>query len=168
MTLAVVPIEMRHIEGLQACIDEVARERRWLSIVEGFPLDQTAAWVVVNRQRGNPFMVAVDGDVVAGWCEVRRDALPGRGHCGLLGMGLRAPYRGRGLGRRLIEGCLREARERGFERIELMVRSPNVRALQLYRSVGFEEEGRRRDALRLDDGPEDEILMALHYGGRRG
>jgi ribosomal protein S18 acetylase RimI-like enzyme len=168
VTLAVVPIEMRHIEGLCACVDEVARERRWLSIVEGFALDQTAAWVAVNRQRGNPFVVALDDDRVAGWCEVRRDVLPGRNHCGLLGMGLRAPFRGQGLGRRLIERGLREARERGFERIELMVRSPNAHALSLYRSVGFEEEGRKRDALRLDDGPEDEILMALHYGGRRG
>jgi ribosomal protein S18 acetylase RimI-like enzyme len=167
VTIAVVPIQMRHIEGLTACVDEVARERRYLSIVEGFTLDQTAAWVAANQLRRNPFVAATDDDRVVGWCEVRRDVLPGRSHAGLLGMGVRAAYRGQGVGRSLIERALQGARELGFERIELMVRSPNLRALQLYRKVGFEEEGRKRDALRLDDGPEDEILMALHLGGRR-
>jgi hypothetical protein len=32
----------------------------------------------------------------------------------------------------------------------------------LYSQVGFQEEGRKRDAVRLDDGSEDEVLMALH------
>jgi len=162
MTVTVVPIEMRHIESLSECVMEVARERRFLSIVDGFTLDQSAAWVAADRLRGNPFLVALDQDRVVGWCEVRRDILPGRAHTGLLGMGLRAPYRRRGLGRLLIEQALQAARERGFERIELMVRSPNASAIGLYSQVGFREEGRKRDAVRLDDGSEDEVLMALH------
>jgi ribosomal protein S18 acetylase RimI-like enzyme len=162
MTVAIVPIEMRHIESLNDCVAELARERRFLSIVEGFTLDQTAGWIAADRLRGNPFLVTLDQDRVVGWCEVRRDLLPGRAHTGLLGMGLRAPYRGRGLGRQLIEQALRQARERGFERIELLVRSPNARAIRLYSQMGFQEEGRKRDAVRLDDGSEDEVLMALH------
>jgi ribosomal protein S18 acetylase RimI-like enzyme len=162
MKVSIVPIEMRHIEGLHDCVAEVARERRFLSIVDGFTLDQSAAWVAADRARGNPFLVALDQDRVVGWCEVRRDILPGRAHTGMLGMGLRAPYRGKGLGRQLMESALRAARERGFERIELMVRSPNLRAIRLYSGVGFQEEGRKRDAVRLDDGSEDEVMMALH------
>jgi ribosomal protein S18 acetylase RimI-like enzyme len=162
MTVTIVPIELRHIESLNDCVAEVARERRFLSIVEGFTLDQSAAWVAANHLRGNPFLAAMDQDQVVGWCEVRRDVLPGRAHSGLLGMGLRGAYRGQGLGRRLIEHTLHAARDRGFERIELMVRSPNARAIRLYAAVGFQEEGRKRDAVRLDDGSEDEVLMALH------
>jgi len=162
MTVAIVPIELRHIESLNDCVAQVARERRFLSIVEGFALDQSAAWVATNLLRDNPFVVALDGDRVVGWCEVRRDSLPGRAHTGLLGMGLLAPYRGQGLGRRLIDQALQQARDRSFERIELMVRSPNLRAIRLYTRAGFQEEGRKRDAVRLDDGSEDEVLMALH------
>lgn len=163
MTVAIVPIEMRHIESLNECVAEVARERRFLSIVEGFTLDQSAAWVAADRLRGNPFLVALDQDRVVGWCEVRRDLLPGRAHTGMLGMALRASYRNKGLGRQLIDRALQAARERGFERIELMVRSPNEHAIRLYARVGFEEEGRKRDAVRLDEGSEDELLMALHF-----
>jgi ribosomal protein S18 acetylase RimI-like enzyme len=166
MTVTIVPIEMRHIESLSECVAEVARERRFLSIVDGFTLDQSAAWIAIDRVRGNPFLVALDQDRVVGWCEVRRDLLPGRSHTGMLGMGLRAPYRGQGLGRQLIERALQAARERGFERIELMVRSPNVPAIRLYAQLGFQEEGRKRDAVRLDEGSEDEVLMALHLRGK--
>jgi RimJ/RimL family protein N-acetyltransferase len=162
VNLQISPIEMRHIEGLQDCIDEVARERRYLSIVEGFALDQTAAWVAINRLRRNPFLVALDEDRVIGWCELRRDALPGRSHSGMLGMGMRAAYRSKGLGRRMIDSVLALARSLQFGRIELLVRSSNVRAIRLYAAAGFHEEGRKRDALRLDQGSEGEILMALH------
>jgi ribosomal protein S18 acetylase RimI-like enzyme len=161
MNLAVVPIELRHIESFGDCVGEVARERRYLAIVDGFTAEQNALWVAVNRARGNPLFVALDADRVVGWCEVRREQLPGREHSGTLGIGVRAGFRGAGLGRRLIDAALADAWRRRFERIELWVRSPNRVAIALYTAAGFIEEGRRRDAVRLDQGPEDEILMAI-------
>lgn len=166
--LPVVPVELRHIESFGDCVGEVARERRYLAIVDAFPPEQNALWVAVNRARGNPLYVALDGERVVGWCEVRRDPLPGREHCGLLGIGVRAAYRGRGLGRRLLDAALADAERRRFERIELWVRSPNTAAIELYRKFGFVEEGRRRDAVRLDQGSEDEILMARLAPAREG
>jgi ribosomal protein S18 acetylase RimI-like enzyme len=162
MSHPVLPIELRHIESFGDCVGEVARERRYLAIVDAFAPEQTAMWVAVNRARGNPLHVALDGERVIGWCEVRREQLPGREHSGVLGVGVRAPFRGAGLGRRLMEAALADAWQRGFARIELWVRGPNAAAIGLYRKLGFVEEGRRRDAVRLGFGPEDEILMALH------
>jgi ribosomal protein S18 acetylase RimI-like enzyme len=162
MSFPVLPIELRHIESFGDCVGEIARERRYLAIVDAFPPEQTALWVAVNRARGNPLFVALDAERVIGWCEVRREQLPGREHSGVLGVGVRAPFRGAGLGRRLMEIALAAAWLRGFARIELWVRSPNAAAIGLYRKLGFVEEGRRRDAVRLDHGPEDELLMALH------
>lgn len=161
MSYPVLPVELRHIDSFGDCVAEVARERRYLAIVEGFGPEQNALWVAANRARGNPLYVALDQDRVVGWCEVRRDTLPGREHSGTLGIGVRAPYRGAGLGRRLIDAALADAWSRGFIRIELWVRAPNATAIALYRKAGFVEEGRRRDAVRLDDGSEDELLMAL-------
>jgi len=161
MTYPVLPIELRHIESFGDCVGEVARERRYLAIVDAFPAEQNALWVAVNRARGNPLYVALDGDRVVGWCEIRRETLPGREHCGTLGVGVRRGFRGAGLGRRLIETAIATAWQRGFERIELWVRSPNSLAIRLYEKLGFVEEGRRRNAVRLDDGFEDELLMAI-------
>jgi ribosomal protein S18 acetylase RimI-like enzyme len=160
--LAIVPIELRHIESFGDCVGEVARERRFLAIVDGFPAEQNALWVAANRARGNPLYVALDAERVVGWCEVRREALPGREHCGVLGIGVRGAWRGAGLGRRLMAAALADAWQRHFERIELWVRGPNAAAIALYRKMGFVEEGRRRDAIRLGFGSEDEVLMAMH------
>jgi ribosomal protein S18 acetylase RimI-like enzyme len=165
----IVPIELRHIESFGECVGEVALERSYLAIVEAFAPEQNALWVALNRARGNPLHVALDHqDRVVGWCEIRRDTLPGREHCGVLGIGVRAPFRRAGLGRRLIDSALADAWRRGFERIELWVRSPNAAAIHLYEQVGFVEEGRRRDAVRLDQGPEDEVLMARFALARSG
>ena len=166
MTFPVVPVELQHIESFGDCVGEVARERRYLAIVDAFPAEQNAMWVAINRARGNPLFVALDGERVVGWCEVRRDTLPGREHSGSLGVGVRAPYRHRGLGKQLMKAAIAAAWQRGFARIELWVRSPNSVAIGLYSSLGFVEEGRRRDAVRLDGGSEDEILMALLAQGK--
>lgn len=167
MNVSIVPIGCQHIESFGDCVDEIARERRFLAIVEGFPSDQTAIWVTVNRARGNPHLVALDGERVVGWCEIRREVLPGRLHWAVLGVGVRAAYRGAGLGRQLMTAAIALAWASGLARIELWVRAPNAPAIALYRALGFAEEGRRRDAMRLDNTAEDEVLMALYAPGQQ-
>ena len=47
-------------------------------------------------------------------------------------------------------------------KIELLVRSTNTPAIQLYRSFGFFDEGRHLDRVKLQDGRFlDDIAMAL-------
>ena len=78
-----------------------------------------------------------------------------------LGMGLLPPWRGQGIGRRLIETAIAAAWRQGFQRIELTVNEGNERALRLYRSVGFVVEGRFRQAVRFGEAYLDLIWMAL-------
>ena len=51
--------------------------------------------------------------------------------------------RGRGLGRRLVEGAMHKARQRGARKMFLEVRDGNTSALHLYASLGFSAAGRR-------------------------
>ena len=70
--------------------------------------------------------------------------------------------RRRGVGRRLVEGVCREARERGAATVYLQVRESNHAALALYREAGFSERGRRRRYYR---GPsEDAIVLGRDVG----
>jgi ribosomal protein S18 acetylase RimI-like enzyme len=80
-------------------------------------------------------------------------------------MGVVPEYRGRGVGRALVEATLPAARSKGLARIDLEVRADNAAAIGLYRAVGFKVEGVKRDALRLDDGRFDLVVMALHLDG---
>ena len=76
-------------------------------------------------------------------------------------MGIVPDYRGRGLGLRLINAALAEARRIGIVRIELSVHSDNARATSLYEKVGFVTEGVQRDAVKIDGQYLDTIMMAI-------
>ena len=68
-----------------------------------------------------------------------------RSHVRLLGIGILPAWQGRGLGRQLLERLLDWADHwAGVLRIELHVHEDNPRAMALYRSLGFAEEGRHR------------------------
>ncbi|MBN1533249.1 MAG: GNAT family N-acetyltransferase [Spirochaetes bacterium] len=63
----------------------------------------------------------------------------GDGTCEIRKMYLHRDYRGRGIGRHLLERLLREARERGFSRVTLETASVLEEAVALYRRYGFRE-----------------------------
>lgn len=160
--MRVVAATDAHAEGLQRCVDAVARERRYLGIVEGFTVEQTRAFVRAVQAVGGVQLVAVNaaGEVV-GWCDVLRDDREGFTHVGRLGMGVLRAVRGRGIGRRLAESAVTAAAERGIERLELDVFASNAPAIGLYERLGFEREGVRRRARKLGDAYDDIVLMGL-------
>ena len=57
--------------------------------------------------------------------------------------------RGRGVGRKLIDFALAQARELGVGTLHLEVETGNDAATRLYRAAGFTETGRRLMRLRL-------------------
>ena len=65
----------------------------------------------------------------------------------------------RGVGRRLIEATLQAADAAGFSRVELTVNADNERAIRLYLSQGFVEEGRKRRARFLEGQFHDVLVM---------
>jgi len=69
---------------------------------------------------------------------------------------------GRGIGRAMLRDLLEWAqRDRRVGKVELNVRAGNLRAQNLYRSMGFVEEARFRGRVRRTDGQiEDDLGMA--------
>jgi RimJ/RimL family protein N-acetyltransferase len=67
---------------------------------------------------------------------------------------------GKGVGTQLFIELERWALEREVHRLELTVMVDNQRAIALYQKMGFETEGRKRHALRVDGVFVDEYLMA--------
>jgi RimJ/RimL family protein N-acetyltransferase len=78
-------------------------------------------------------------------------------------MGIVPSYRGMGIGKALITATIRDARRQGFHRVELEVWANNVNAITLYEKVGFQHEGRLRDAMLLDGGYRDLLVMGLIF-----
>jgi ribosomal-protein-alanine N-acetyltransferase len=67
--------------------------------------------------------------------------------------------RGQGIGRRLLEASLEQARQLGAAMATLEVRVSNQRAIDLYQQHGFAVVGRRRRYYR--DNNEDALLMSI-------
>ena len=83
-------------------------------------------------------------------------------HAGVLAISVLKDWRGRGVGRLLMDGGVAEARKwPDFCRIELLCTPWNEPAIALYKSLGFVTKAVKRKAIDLRGRPEDELLMAL-------
>ena len=148
-------------KNVSACVDAVARERRYLGFVSGFTADQTRSFLASLAETGGVQIIALAESVVIGWCDVTVMPFEGMRHVGRLGMGLLPAYRGQGLGRRLLREVLTRVFSGGLLRIELEVFASNLAAIRLYERQGFVTEGRKRCARILDGVEEDIVVMGL-------
>lgn len=159
----IVPIDESHIRGFHASLDEVAREHRYLAFLEAPPFADAEAFVRENIAKHHPQFVALVEDRVVGWCDATPMQRPVFAHRAVLGMGIVAAFRGRGIGRALIETTLAATKARGIERVDLEVREDNLPAIALYRAVGFVVEGSSKRAFRVDGHYFDLLAMGLLF-----
>ena len=158
----IVPMADEHISGFRAAVDIIARERRYLAFLEAPRIEDVTSFVRASIERGYPQFVVLSDSTVAGWCDV----IPNRtrviySHCGTLGIGLLPEFRGRGIGRQLMQRTIDAAFAFGLTRIELTVRENNLNAIALYKSLGFETEGLHRNAVCIEGQYENLSSMAL-------
>ena len=159
----IVPIRAEHVESFHRAFDFVARERRYLAFLEAPPLEETRAFVLDMIKSGYPQWVVLSAGEVVGWCDVTPKNRPIYARCGVLGVALLPPFRGQGIGKRLILRTLEAARTFGLRRVELTVREHNAGAFELYKQIGFEVEGVQRRAVEVDGVIEDMICMAVLF-----
>ncbi|WP_432663900.1 GNAT family N-acetyltransferase [Wukongibacter baidiensis] len=84
-------------------------------------------------------------------------------HSASLGISVRKEYQGQGIGRKLMEKILDVADNwLMIIRIELGVLEDNENAMKLYKSFGFEVEGKKKYAIARNGVYVDEYLMARY------
>lgn len=160
-TVQIRPVRDTDVESLWTTINKVCSEKWYVATVEGFTLEQSRNFVKHIIDNGLPEVVAVNDGRVIGWCDILPNTSTGFTHVGRLGMGVAQEYRRKGIGRRLLSACLSLASAYGMEKIELEVFADNIPAIRLYESVGFEVEGLKTNARKLEGRYQDIQLMAL-------
>jgi RimJ/RimL family protein N-acetyltransferase len=75
-------------------------------------------------------------------------------------IGILKEYRGLGIGSKLFKEIQRWASEQNIHRLELSVVTQNEAGLSLYKKLGFEIEGTKRDSLFIDGDFVDEYYMS--------
>jgi RimJ/RimL family protein N-acetyltransferase len=160
MTIEIRQIREEDIGSFHAALDVVAREHKYLALLEAPPLERASAFVRRNIEKGYPQLVAVTDREVLAWCNVPPATREVMAHVGDLFMGVLPQWRGQRLGERLLRESLAAADAFGYLRVELGVFGSNARAASLYRKAGFVEEGIKRRAILINGVFHDEIIMA--------
>ena len=151
------------IDGYRKCLDIVAREKKYLGMLQAPRYHETQRFVQNNLRNNWPHLVAVINYLVIGWCDICPRNVDGYKHWGTLGIGIHPDHRGKGVGTSLIQTALKGARRIGLERIELEVYKSNARAIRLYESFGFERFGVRKRGRKFEGEYDDLILMDLFF-----
>jgi ribosomal protein S18 acetylase RimI-like enzyme len=163
MSYNIIPITEKHIEAFWNALDSVAREKIYIAFLEGPPIETTRKFIHEQIENDMPHFVALAGDVIIGWCSIASIPRPVFAHSGVLGMGIIASHRGKGIGKALMQATLDKAKERGLTRIELELREDNITALELYKKFGFEVEGLKRNATKIDGHYSNDLIMGLLF-----
>lgn len=157
----ITPVTERYFEGLRQVLDTVARERRYLAFTQAPPRHEAFDFFRGIIEGGYCQFIALQNDVVVGWCDILPVHGEARAHVGVLGIGLIPAVRHRGIGAKLLEATLAQAWKQGLSRIELTVRTDNTNAKVLYERFGFVAEGINAKAFCVDERFYDTCSMAL-------
>ncbi|MBI3415880.1 MAG: GNAT family N-acetyltransferase [Verrucomicrobia bacterium] len=148
-------------KAVSVLVDAVARERRYLAATAGFSEESTASFIASVKAAKGVHLVALVDDAVVGWCDITPASFEGMTHAGRLGMGVKAGFRGQGIGKGLLKAALNRAFSQGLERVELEVFRSNAAAIRLYEAHGFLREGVKVRARKLDGMADDILLFAM-------
>ncbi|MFA4860529.1 GNAT family N-acetyltransferase [Methanoregula sp.] len=80
-------------------------------------------------------------------------------HAATFFLSIEPAYWGRGIGTKAIRFLESEAHSRGYLRMECMVADTNPHALRLYQMLGYEKEGVKKQAFRIEDEYKDLIIL---------
>jgi ribosomal protein S18 acetylase RimI-like enzyme len=107
-------------------------------------------------------LVAETGRVIAGFAALSQSRpLASRSHVlEIRGLAVHPARQRCGVGRRLVEACIEQARSRGARKLSLRVLGGNVAARRLYESCGFTVEGVLCEEFFVGGRYVDDVLMA--------
>jgi GNAT superfamily N-acetyltransferase len=95
--IEIAPIVPAHIDSFHHTLDTMARERRYLAMLEAPPLENPRSFVQDNISQGHARFTALSDGEVVGWCDATPKRLPIHRH---IGVGVLPAHRGQGIGRR--------------------------------------------------------------------
>jgi ribosomal-protein-alanine N-acetyltransferase len=90
------------------------------------------------------------------------------GEAQILNLCIEPEQQGQGLGRRLLQRLLNEAKIHNADTAFLEVRASNLAAIALYLSSGFNQIGSRRDYYPAHGGREDALILGLSLQDKSG
>lgn len=114
----------------------------------------------LNNTPKSGFFVAQDNEDILGYLLLKAENLSRTSHRAMIAIGVHSNSRGKGVGSKLFEHIITWAKQMQLHRLELTVIETNEHAIKLYKNMGFEIEGTKRDSLLIDEQYVNELYMA--------
>lgn len=138
----------------QGIVDRVATLDTTLRTPEG-----TRGWLAARGPR-HPVIVAELDDAIAGWASLNTfNARTAYDHVADFSVYVERSWRGKGIGRRLLEELVELARTIGYHKMVLAAMADNAAGLALYMRAGFARVGVYREQGLLDGRWVDVVIM---------
>jgi len=156
------------VNGIWNNFNEVVDEGIYIPVL--FPVKsefEKNSWYNNIKKLNDICIVAINKSLkspnnVIGMCEVSSIEWDAASHVGSLGIIVQKIYRDMGIGFNLIDLAIRESKRLNHkEKIILSCFSNNERALYLYKKMGFQIIGIRKNQFFMDSKYYDEVLMDL-------
>ncbi len=116
------------------------------------------AKAILHRKRVHT-LLALDANEKVGYVTIVFGKFRKVGETAYIVVGVRTSHRGQGIGTALLNEAEKFARSHKMHRMELEVFERNEAAIRLYEKLGFQIEGRRREAVKTPAGYSDIIWM---------
>ena len=131
----------------KSSLPTIQQEREWLASKTG--------------DRGVVFVAEHEGRLI-GMIDASVPNIDEFKHTCEFGMSVLPEARNQGVGRKLIQSILAWARHKKLRQVELNVFSNNSPAIKLYTDMGFVEDGRRVQAVKLRNGTFCDLIHMSH------
>lgn len=155
------PGRQKDFQGLVDTIRDVTAEETYVvaeGIAEQLLYEETVSRHNVVESR--VFFVATVDDDVIGWTHLDLPHLHELQETAQQTVGVRADYRGHGIGSQLLQRGVDWARANGYRKVNNSVPATNDRALEFLANHGWDTEAIRRNHYTIGDGHVDEVMMA--------
>lgn len=114
------------------------------------------------KDKGGVFLVAECNEMLVGHAFLEIPPVKSLQHVAELNMAVHLGWQNQGIGTMLLHHLIKWAKEsKLIRKIQLNVRATNSPAISLYKKMGFEEEGRLKNRVRVNDSYVDDIIMGL-------
>jgi ribosomal protein S18 acetylase RimI-like enzyme len=148
-------------KAIIAILEGIASERIYTAINRPWSADQQRQHLLSLSARETIHVAETERDAIVGYqiLELWAPTLASMAHVGQIGTFLRPEWRRRGIGEALFQRAVDFARERGYLKFVIQVRSSNTSAQGFYQRLGFRECGRLTRQVRIDELEDDELVM---------
>jgi RimJ/RimL family protein N-acetyltransferase len=156
--------EERDTENFAKLIQEVESTTNFMLFSPGerkFNPEAQRKMIQTLRAEENSNILLAEADSgLAGYLIAKGGGASRTKHTAYLVIGIKEGFRGTGIGTRLFEELFSWGNEVGIHRLELTVMTENKAGVSLYKKMGFEIEGTKKDSLLVDGQYKDEFYMS--------